>query len=412
MGSASSFLREAAAVFDPSTGDVTMAVRLQEGDVLADRFVIEHLAGRGGMGAVYRADDRVTGGPVAVKVLSGSRGDVGRFAREARVLAELSHPAIVRYVAHGALPNGAPFLAMEWLEGEDLADRLARTGLTVAESLAVARRVAEGLGAAHARSIVHRDVKPSNVLLVAGEPARTKLLDFGIVRLDLPSRAAAIPPMTRTGIVLGTVGYMSPEQAVADRALDGRTDVFALGCVLFECLVGEPAFCRAMLRRSSPRSFARSRHDFERSGRTCPPRSTIWSRGCCPSGRSERPADMATVLRELDAIGSVAGGVPQGAVHGSAGLSEGEQRIVSILLAVVPVDPGRAAAIVRRHGGDPALLANGTLLATLSGRGSTGEQVVAAAASALGFTMRSRRRALAPWPRAGRRRWAAVRRDR
>src|SRR5580658_774755 len=175
----------------------------EPGEVLVDRFEIERFAGSGGMGSVYRALDRVTGKPVAVKLVTGSDGENERFTREARVLAELADPAIVRYVAHGTTPAGQPFLAMEWLEGEDLAKRLARTGLPVGESLAVVGRVAEGLAAAHAVGVVHRDVKPSNILLVSGDPAQAKLIDFGISRIAL-SRATSAPAITQTGVILGT----------------------------------------------------------------------------------------------------------------------------------------------------------------------------------------------------------------
>src|SRR5580658_1733513 len=123
LDSAVSFMRAAAAISDPSPDALARATRLRDGEVIGDRFVIDRLAGRGGMGAVYRALDRTMGTPVALKVMSGGGQDDERFAQEARVLANLNHPAIVRYVAHGATPDGHPFLAMEWLEGEDLGDR-------------------------------------------------------------------------------------------------------------------------------------------------------------------------------------------------------------------------------------------------------------------------------------------------
>jgi serine/threonine protein kinase len=226
-----SFLRAVARISD--SGEV-FAARLMPGEMLSGRFTIERLAGSGGMGAVYRALDRVSGAPVALKVMTSRGKHEERFAREAQVLAELNHPAIVRYVAHGETAQRQPYLAMEWLEGEDLSQRLARSRLSVSESLDVARRVAEALAAAHARGVVHRDVKPSNVLLVEALPARAKLIDFGIVRRELTGMAPTALPMTRTGAIMGTVGYMSPEQAIGDKNLDARADVFALGCLLYE----------------------------------------------------------------------------------------------------------------------------------------------------------------------------------
>src|SRR5439155_16320391 len=118
---------------------------------------------------------------VALKVLQRTRtADVERFSREVRVLAELRHPAIVRYVAHGTTPAGEPWLAMEWLEGEDLSARIERKGLTLEQSILVGTRVAEALAFAHARGVIHRDVKPSNVFLPQGALDEAKLLDFGI----------------------------------------------------------------------------------------------------------------------------------------------------------------------------------------------------------------------------------------
>ncbi|MDI1477954.1 serine/threonine-protein kinase [Polyangium sp. y55x31] len=206
-------------------------------ELFGGRFAIERLASAGGMAEVYRALDRATGARVALKVLHAAGAPfAGHFARESYVLAELDHPGIVRYVAHGAAPSGELFLAMEWLEGEDLAQRLKRGPLSVAETLTLGVRVAEALGAAHARGVVHRDIKPSNLFLPDRDIGRVKILDFGI------ARPQATRPATRTGILLGTPGYMAPEQALGARTVDPRADVFALGCVLYECLAGRPAF--------------------------------------------------------------------------------------------------------------------------------------------------------------------------
>jgi eukaryotic-like serine/threonine-protein kinase len=210
---------------------------MRAGDVVADRFTIEAFASIGGMGTIYRARDR-HGGAVAIKILHGTDPhDRARFEREARVLAELEHPGIVRYVAQGLTGGGAPYLAMEWLEGEDVCERLSLSRLSVPETLELGQRVAEALAFAHARGVVHRDIKPSNLFLPGGDIRRVKLLDFGIARME---QGALL--LTRAGRVLGTPAYMAPEQARGDRDLDARADVFALGCVLFECLTGRQPF--------------------------------------------------------------------------------------------------------------------------------------------------------------------------
>jgi tetratricopeptide (TPR) repeat protein len=210
---------------------------MRAGEIVGGRFQLERLAGSGGMGEVYKALDRVTGEPVAIKLLLATRNaDVMRFEREARVLGDLSHPGIVRYVSHGVAPSGTPYLAMEWLDGEDLLSRLLRQPLSIDEALALATRTAEALSAAHARDIIHRDLKPTNLFLVEGDIRQVKVLDFGVAKLGGMTR------VTRTGMLVGTPGYMAPEQARSGQPVDARADVFSLGCVLYECLTGEPAF--------------------------------------------------------------------------------------------------------------------------------------------------------------------------
>lgn len=213
---------------------------MQRGAVIAERFEVEEVAGQGGMGEVYRARDRDSGRLVAVKVLHAvlatGQGAAQRFEREATLLASLTHPGIVQHVAHGWLADGRGYLAMEWLEGEDLSTRLRRGPLGVEESRALVEQAAEALGLAHKRGVVHRDIKPSNLFLC--RDGRVAVIDFGIAR----AQAVAVD-MTRTGMILGTPGYLAPEQARRGaKALDARADVFALGCVLFECLTGKPAF--------------------------------------------------------------------------------------------------------------------------------------------------------------------------
>jgi hypothetical protein len=208
------------------------------GRVVGGRFQLAAEAGSGGMGTVYRAHDLATGAIVAVKVLTGrDTREVQRFDQEATILAGLTHPAIVRYLAHGTADGGERFIAMEWLEGEDLCTRLERGPIAVKDTLALARRASEALAYAHAQNVVHRDVKPENLYLPGRDIARLKVLDFGIARLAQGGRK-----LTLTGRVIGTPGYMAPEIVRGDREITARADVFSLGCVMFLCLTGRPAF--------------------------------------------------------------------------------------------------------------------------------------------------------------------------
>src|SRR5688572_3441691 len=153
------------------------------------------------MGAVYRARDRLTDQPVALKTLLGDTQTSERFTRESTLLSELRHPGVVRYVTHGITGAGVRYLVMEWLEGTDLGAHLIRTGtLSFDDALMLTRRVAEALALAHARGIVHRDIKPSNLFLVDGQIEQLRVLDFGIARV---LNAASVHSRT----VVGTPGY-------------------------------------------------------------------------------------------------------------------------------------------------------------------------------------------------------------
>jgi tetratricopeptide (TPR) repeat protein len=210
---------------------------LEVGTTVARRYTIEAVAGTGGMCSVFRARDP-SGTPVALKALHQAAAEAEeRFALEVRMLQELHHPAIVRYLDSGTTESGSRFLVMEWLQGSDLENVLRTRRLTLGEILSLIGRIASALGAAHARGIVHRDVKPSNIFIVGEDVRQAKLLDFGVARWGGIGRS-----LTVTGTSIGTPAYMSPEQVRGERVIDARADVFALGCVMYECLLGEPAF--------------------------------------------------------------------------------------------------------------------------------------------------------------------------
>jgi hypothetical protein len=203
---------------------------------IADRFEIGDEVASGGMGRVYRSVDRASGVPVAVKLLQ-SRYDEPRFAREAALLERLEHPLIARYIAHGVTAGGRPYLVMEWIDGPTLGQAIEETGVTPRDAGIAGRRIAEGLAYVHDRGVLHRDVKPGNIMIPGGVAAAARLIDFGIAR-----SAGEAGLLTRTGTVIGTPGFMSPEQAVAEPDLDGKTDVFSLGCVLYLALTGRFPF--------------------------------------------------------------------------------------------------------------------------------------------------------------------------
>ena len=210
---------------------------LATGSLLADRFRIQGVLGIGGMGVVYRALDEALGIPVAVKVLRSELADrpgaFERFRQELLLARQVSSPHVVRIHDIGRHEDRW-LISMDLVDGEPLDRRLDLRGpLPVDEALAIARQIALGLQAAHQRGIVHRDLKPSNVLLDGQGQAYVS--DFGIAR-SLGTRG-----MTQTGAVVGTPDYLSPEQARAE-PLDGRSDLYALGLLLYEMLAGKPAY--------------------------------------------------------------------------------------------------------------------------------------------------------------------------
>jgi eukaryotic-like serine/threonine-protein kinase len=207
------------------------------GDVLSDRYELEELVGSGGMSSVYRAHDRLLDRKVALKVLhqqyTGDAEHVGRFRHEARAVATLSHPNIVTVIDRGE-HDGRQFIVLEYVDGENLKQLIRRGPVPVATAVELAIQISQGLAFAHQQGLVHRDVKPQNVLL--NGDGRAKVTDFGIARsLDVQHG------MTQTGTVLGTSDYIAPEQAQGQR-VDEHTDIYSLGVVLYELLTGEVPF--------------------------------------------------------------------------------------------------------------------------------------------------------------------------
>ncbi|MFO0592948.1 MAG: protein kinase [Polyangiaceae bacterium] len=203
-----------------------------------ERFVLEARAGGGGMGDVYRGIDQETGQPVAVKLLrpTCSPAERVRFQREIAILQDLRHPNIVQYIAHGTWDDGRLFFAMEWLDGEDLAQRQRRAPLGMRDAVEVVRRSAAAMAAVHARGVVHRDLKLSNIFLVRGKGTSVKLIDFGVVKPAVPDEY-----QTERGTIIGTPHFMAPEQARGE-GIDARADVYSLGAALFRLVTGRNVF--------------------------------------------------------------------------------------------------------------------------------------------------------------------------
>ncbi len=221
---------------------------IHAGSVLGDTYEVTDLLGEGGMGTVWAAKHlRLPGKRVAVKVLhgvaAGDREAFARFRREAEIATKIGHPNIVQVHDFNVLASGTPYLILEFLDGEDLAHRLERGPIALDAALSIARQIGSALQAAHKADVVHRDLKPGNVFLVPTEIGgelvdQAKVLDFGISKIRNSQTV-----QTQDSQLLGTPQYMAPEQALGKNSqIDARTDVFALGAIVYEMLSGRPAF--------------------------------------------------------------------------------------------------------------------------------------------------------------------------
>lgn len=344
------------------------------------------------MGVVYRARDLTSGAPVALKVLRAHGASAHeRFEREIRVLAGIRHPNVVGHVAHGWLEPSGPWLAMEWVDGPDLATFLPGRGLNATEALALARGLLSGLGEAHRCGVVHRDVKPSNLLLPDGVPGRVKIADFGVARLE------GGPGITSTGVAIGTPGYMAPEQARGAREVDARVDLFAVGSVLFECLTGTPTFTgdhpvaifAKVLLEEAPR-LREVRADL-------PPAWEEVVAWLLRKSPDERPRSAGEALDALALLSDGDFAAPSREnVPRFESITTSERRLVSVVLVddrPYRVDPGlptvvaendeSLSTIAERYGGRVEFLADGSALLVLLGRDAATDLAARAARMAL-----------------------------
>src|SRR5438034_10540714 len=264
--------------------------RLQ--DALSERYRFDRELGHGGMATVYLAEDLKHRRPVALKVLSpelASALGTDRFLREIHFAARLTHPHILPLHDSGEA-DGLPYYVMPYVEGESLRGRLIREPqLPMEDALSITREVADALNYAHNRDVVHRDIKPENILFQTGHAV---VSDFGIARAI---GAAGGGSVTGTGIAVGTPGYMSPEQTRGIAQLDGRSDLYSLGCVLYEMLAGDPPFtgwsAQAIL----------ARQEFEPLPRLRTVRDTVpeWLEQAVARALAKAPADRVATAADL-----------------------------------------------------------------------------------------------------------------
>jgi hypothetical protein len=359
---------------------------LEPGTLFAKRFEIELLAGGGGMSRVYRARDQLSGARVALKIIEQPEA-AERFGREAELLAAVRHPAVVAYVAHGVSNDGECFLAMEWLDGIDLAGRLRAGPLTIGETVTLFRRVVGALAPAHARGIVHRDVKPSNLFLPDGDVRRTTLLDFGIAR-----RAVGMA-LTRAGVLVGTPGYMAPEQVRGERQITPAADVFALGCVLYECLTGLRPFAAPHVAAALVRVLFDDATPIRALCPALPAALDDLIERMLRKAAADRPRDAAALSHALRAIAVVAEPPSAPAPPRPPALTDAEQGLYSVVVALPPAagldgttlvegrtqPPAQLVPTLRAMGAQVDMLADGTLIAVVAPIESAPDQAVLAA---------------------------------
>ncbi len=367
---------------------------MQNGQVVGDRFRLEAFVGQGGMARVFRATDLASGQPVAIKVLlDKEEANRERFAREAEVLAKLQHPNIVAYIAHGETETNA-WIAMEWLGGEALTRRMGKP-MPIADAVIVFTRIAEALAVAHQNGIIHRDLAPGNIILIDGDIRKPKLLDFGIARIGGARRE-----LTRRGALLGSMGYMAPEQARGDKQIDVRADIFALGCLMFHALTGKRLFEGGDSLAYLVRVVV---EDAPRLG-VLRPDAPSWLEAVLGKMLARAPADRyanaAVLAKEFDRVASLdndettVDDVPS--LHTTGSLGAAEQRVHCILLITPPDQPSnRTGAYTNARAvldpiatsleGTVDALADGHLLVTFRAARTATDEAARAARCALAF---------------------------
>jgi hypothetical protein len=362
---------------EPRSREETLpAARLAAGQLVDGKYVVDARLGAGGMGEVYRARQLALDRAVVVKVLRSDPPPdaMRRFEREALALARLKHPNVVTVHDLGVAPDVGHYLVMEYVDGRTLRDELRRLGaLPVAAAVALARQICAGAAAAHAAGVVHRDLKPANVLLEGeDERATAKVADFGIARLAGPAGAGE-ESLTDSGAVMGTVHYMSPEQCRGEEA-DAQSDVYAIGCVLYELLAGRPPFTAesalALLekhRTEAPDSLVGLRPEVSAQLDRVVARALAKDREGRWQTAAELGAALASVARD-DAVGEAEGGNTLPTTDAVAG------RAAAAIQTNVPRPLTRCIGRERELGALATLLADEAVrLVTITGTGGIGK---------------------------------------
>jgi len=334
------------------------------GDLIDDRYELLRKAGEGMSSVVWRAFDRSDSAPTALKLFQNAASAGPRFAVEMESLKALDHPNLVKYRSHGRWGDDGLYLALEWVEGESLSAALQRGPMSRDEALKLGYQLALLLAYMHKRGFVHRDVKPNNIVLVRGDAGVPKLLDLGLARPE----SGFHNELTSPGTVLGTPGFMSPEQARGESELDGRTDVFALGCVLYTCLTGVEPFAAGHALASMIKVILEEPTLPSEIDTTIPPALERLILGMMIKNRASRPdAEAAAASLSVAARPNL----PTGPMRLSAlsprdGLHDAERRILCAMLACgAEAAAGLPPSIgeeVERLGGRVEHLADGSLV--------------------------------------------------
>ena len=334
------------------------------GSTVAGKYHIDRLIGRGGMGAVFQATNAVIGKRVALKFLGAETSKDSdastRFQREAEAASLAESPHIVQIFDSGRSEQGLPFLVMELLTGEDLRERLRReTRLDVETAVRLGVQVLKALRQAHAAGIVHRDLKPDNVFLCRrdDEPSFVKIVDFGISKL---SKRTGVDTLTHKDAVLGTAFYMSPEQAQSFPDIDGRTDLFSVGAMLYEMLTGEPPHSAPTYEAVLIAICTRDAADVRVKAPQVPEKLAQVIARALKRERDERYAsagdmlvDLEATLRESRALATKTRS-SAGAFHGNVPSSSASDRYRTLVFAVVAALGGFSVAAYFVARGNPS----------------------------------------------------------